>query len=51
MDTSSLGIEYLLVTGLTAYPEKAMLKPAAFQILVKFAHSNSEEERYELGSQ
>jgi hypothetical protein len=27
----------LMVTGLTAYPEKAMLKPAALQIFIKFA--------------
>jgi len=33
--------QFLMVTGLTAYPEKAMLKPAALQILIKFAANES----------
>jgi hypothetical protein len=33
--------QFLVVTGLTAYPEKAMLKPAALQILIKFAANES----------
>jgi hypothetical protein len=29
--------QFLMVTGLTANPQEAMLKPTAFEVLIKFA--------------